>query len=687
MSLRRLAIIERPNTLIDIGYSTFSIALPSLNITPMNTLSNIHLTHPKYRPDIDGLRAIAVLSVVGFHAFGVMGGFTGVDIFFVISGFLISTIIFENLEKESFSFNEFYQRRIRRIFPSLLLVLFTCLMIGWFVLFAEEYEHLAKHVLSGAGFVSNLVLWSESGYFDITAEKKPLLHLWSLGIEEQFYFFWPIFAWLLWKFRTHFLWIALAIACVSFGINVWLVVTDSIATFYSPFTRFWELLAGSCLAYVMLFNQELVAPFKRNANLFSNTGLILIIMSISFLNKEIAFPGWWAVMPVLGASLLIICGQDSWVGQKVLSTRVLVWFGLISFPLYLWHWPLLTFTRIVTDPSRSLIIASVLISVLLAWLSYQFIERPIRYGKHQTMKSVILLVMMLLVAIGSFMIYRAGGYEFRINDGQQGQLSKKYRAQLAWPESSNRSDACTAKYGGDQFCLIADINKPPTAALIGDSHANHFYPGLSEYFQKNHGNLILLGSGGCPPFFEIERVTKPPAANLNCYKRTSSLYQFVLDDKNIKTVFIAFYHKLTFNDDFIFEDRLGQLSFKNNYQATVDSLTRTIQMLEKNGKKVVIIYDTPDLNMDIKACMFERPYLSKEKNCKLNQISLVNDFSSYDRMLAEVQRNTKVEIFDTRPYMNGNFPIDADGNLNYRDSTHLSNRGSLYFSDKYHFRE
>ena len=193
---------------------------------PKSEDPNSHLTHPKYRPDIDGLRAIAVLSVVGFHAFGITGGFAGVDIFFVISGFLISTIIFENLQRNSFNFLEFYQRRIRRIFPSLLLVLISCLVFGWFTLFADEYAQLGKHVASGAGFISNLVLWSESGYFDGAAESKPLLHLWSLGIEEQFYFFWPIFAFLLWRLRAHFVWVTLALIVLSFGANIWLIGVD-----------------------------------------------------------------------------------------------------------------------------------------------------------------------------------------------------------------------------------------------------------------------------------------------------------------------------------------------------------------------------------------------------------------------------------------------------------------------------
>lgn len=187
-----------------------------------NRVQSGHLTHPKYRPDIDGLRAIAILSVVGFHAFPVWvkGGFVGVDIFFVISGFLISTIIFDNLERNTFSFIEFYSRRIKRIFPALLVVLIACFAFGWFTLFAEEYKQLGKHIAAGVGFVSNFVLWNESGYFDKAVETKPLLHLWSLGIEEQFYIAWPLLLWVVWKRNLNLLTTTIAVAAMSFVLNI-----------------------------------------------------------------------------------------------------------------------------------------------------------------------------------------------------------------------------------------------------------------------------------------------------------------------------------------------------------------------------------------------------------------------------------------------------------------------------------
>ncbi|MEG0759408.1 MAG: acyltransferase, partial [Raoultibacter sp.] len=196
------------------------------------TASSNKLSHPKYRPDIDGLRAVAVLSVVVFHAFPdfIQGGFIGVDVFFVISGFLISTIIFENLEKDTFSFSEFYARRIKRIFPALLFVIVASYVFGWFTLFAEEYKQLGKHIAAGAGFISNFVLWNESGYFDISAEYKPLLHLWSLGIEEQFYIIWPFVLWLAWKKKFNLLTISITFLVLSFLLNIKGIERDSVAT-------------------------------------------------------------------------------------------------------------------------------------------------------------------------------------------------------------------------------------------------------------------------------------------------------------------------------------------------------------------------------------------------------------------------------------------------------------------------
>ena len=390
------------------------------------TVHQTHLSHPKYRPDIDGIRAIAVLAVVAFHAFPswVNGGFIGVDVFFVISGYLISTIIFENLDRGTFSASEFYARRIKRIFPALILVLVACLIFGWFALLADEVQQLGKHIAAGAGFISNIVFWNEAGYFDNAADTKPLLHLWSLGIEEQFYIVWPFLLWISWKRKFNLLTITILVTVISFFLNIKGIRQDAVATFYSPQTRFWELLSGSLLAWLTLYKKNefviiknkiegfLACREKQSAdgkilsNALSFVGLSLLVYGFWRISKESSFPGKWALVPVLGTLLLLMGGSKAWINRTILSNKIAVWFGLISFPLYLWHWPLLSFVRIVESevPSLNIRIVAVVLSILLAWLTYKLIERPIRFGKHGSLTVATLSGLAIAIGVTGFVV-------------------------------------------------------------------------------------------------------------------------------------------------------------------------------------------------------------------------------------------------------------------------------------------
>lgn len=371
--------------------------------------------HPEYRPDIDGLRAVAVLAVVIFHAFpsSLKGGFIGVDIFFVISGFLISTIIYKGLQTGTFSFADFYSRRIRRIFPALLVVISSTFAFGFFILSADEFSRLGKLVAAGIGFVANLVLWSEAGYFDAETATKPLLHLWSLGIEEQFYVVWPLLLLFAWKRKFKLLAVISIALALSFISNILGIRNDPVATFYSPLTRMWELLFGGLLAWVMVFRKESFTCFnsKMNAylssmnfinktryerlfpNLLSTTGIILFLIGFLEISEESYFPGFWALMPTFGTVLIIMAGTEAWINKKILSNKVAVWFGLISYPLYLWHWPLLSYGRIFYDktPPSGFRWIAILLSILLAWLTVKYIEKPLRYSKKKTRSKVIYL--------------------------------------------------------------------------------------------------------------------------------------------------------------------------------------------------------------------------------------------------------------------------------------------------------
>lgn len=514
------------------------------------------LPHPKYRADIDGLRAIAVLSVVGFHAFPVWfkGGFIGVDVFFVISGYLISSIIFSGLDQGSFSFMEFYSRRIKRIFPALALVLAACYVSGWFILLPGEYKQLGKHIASGAGFVSNFALWGEAGYFDIASVTKPLLHLWSLGVEEQFYIAWPLLLYWVWKLKSNLLGLTALIAIASFWLNISKVHSDAVGTFYSPLARFWELLAGSTLAYITLYRQNLFAHAMQRLmprlapsitapaqdrptlrNIKSIAGFAFIAAAILVLNKDMAFPGWWALLPAVGAYLLISAGSQAWLNRKVLSHRVLVWFGLISYPLYLWHWPLLSFARIVksdtlpydvriaelpvlesaTLPDETRV-AAILASIMLAWLTYRFIERPIRFGKHSHIKTFSLCLLMLMAGSAGYYTYKRDGLNFRfpkiIQDisGFQYDVDKEYRSGtcfLGLEQDESAFGNCT-----DQPSMPAS----PSIILWGDSHAAHLYPGLKKVMGRDF-RLTQLTAGRCPPVPGLDISSNTHCRSINNY--------------------------------------------------------------------------------------------------------------------------------------------------------------------------
>lgn len=474
----------------------------------MQTLAHPMLTHPQYRADIDGLRALAVLSVVIFHAFPtrLSGGFIGVDIFFVISGFLISTIILGNLHKGTFSYLEFYRRRIRRIFPALMVVLLACLVLGWFGLLAGEYQQVGRHTLGGIGFVSNLMLWSEAGYdyFNTASESKPLLHLWSLAIEEQFYIVWPLLLVALWKRRWNFMGIACGIALVSFAFNVLSFPEHAQAAFYSPLSRFWELIIGGLLAYALMHRADLMT---RYANAQSALGMALVVAGLVLIDKERAFPGWWALLPTLGAALLISAGPLAWLNRTVLSNPVAVWFGKISYPLYLWHWPLLSLAMLWNNeetPAGPVRLGLVLLAIALAWLTYRFIELPIRFGNlGSTPKLVGAFGLVGLLAAPIIFLNGFPGRDINKDETRVflDQYKKLTRLGLSdyYQERCDFSDWATGKNKGsiDDACTAISGDRP-VYLLWGDSHGQ----ALSFGIRKNISASVQLAqviTSGCKP--------------------------------------------------------------------------------------------------------------------------------------------------------------------------------------------
>ena len=351
--------------------------------------------------------------VLNFHAFpnALPGGFIGVDVFFVISGFLITGIITRELELGRFSLVEFYNRRIRRIFPALIVVLCTTLALGWFWMLPAALVQLGSDSFASAAFLANIALLLQSGYFDVESAKKPLLHLWSIGIEEQFYLFWPLLLMLAARFRMSIPAMAAMLGIASFLLNVALIGSNPIATFYLPFTRAFELLTGAVLACGWISVNHSSAASSWRAWI----GVALIAVAAVILDSHRAFPGWWAVLPVAGSALLL-SAPAAWVNRVVLASPPLVWIGLISYPLYLWHWPLLVFGEIIkfgplTLLERELILVA---SALLAWATYRFVEIPFRFGLPSRRKMFSLGAGMAMIAVAGIAVIWGRGFDFRL---------------------------------------------------------------------------------------------------------------------------------------------------------------------------------------------------------------------------------------------------------------------------------
>lgn len=650
-------------------------------------MTNRSNPHVAYRGDIDGLRAFAVVSVLIFHAFPqyLPGGFVGVDVFFVISGYLITSIILKALDAGEFSFRQFYARRIRRIFPALLVVVLSTLLAGWYVLLPGEYAELAKHSVAGLGFVANVAYWLESGYFDTAAELKPLLHLWSLGVEEQFYLAWPLLLIAAWKLRLAF-WVLMLLAFVSsFTVNIALSGSDSASAYFLPFGRAWELLAGAAL--VLMSRHGWVV--REGGNTISVVGLVLLCVSLFVIDASKAFPGWWALLPVLGSVLLIAAGPDAVINRRFLMLRPMIFVGLISYPLYLWHWPLLSFSRVVESgaPSVWLLLACLLGAFVLAWLTWLLLERPVRKIREGRAVMGLSIAAVLLAAL-SANIFNRDGMAFRLKDAQ---VRSEARA-LEWPSQLQSDAACVAALPAVSpgACLIAQPRQAPDVALIGDSHANHFYWGLSEALAAQDVNLVQLGKGACLPVGGVEVVRK--GAPLDCPSVTQAAIDYAVHADSVKTVVIAarWMLYLTGREQRDAEDTLDYTLASSSPdsgiqggQLFVGEFSRMLGALRDAGKRIVFVHAVPELGFNARECLSWQPlpFISRmpRPECAIDLAEHEQRSLEFRPLIEQaLQQHPYVEVIDPADVLcdQGHCYGRRDGTLLYRDDDHLSLDGS-----------
>ncbi len=658
--------------------------------------------HSAYRPDIDGLRSFAISSVVIFHAFPgwLSGGFVGVDVFFVISGFLISSIIFQALERREFSIRNFYARRINRIFPALIIVLAFCLVAGWFILLPDEFKQLGLHITSSAGFVQNITLVRESGYFDRSSELKPLLHLWSLAIEEQYYLFYPLLMWAAWHIRKRYVFGLIAfLAIVSFTLNVNFITNHSVSTFFLPHTRVWELLAGGLLAFIIsLKNKPASLNFLSHntkhlviaRNSASAFGLFLLFASVFIIKRDNFFPGWWALAPVAGTWLIIFAGPNSWINKYIIGNKPMVFIGLISYPLYLWHWPLLSFATIMESelPSVEIRVGAVVLSFALAWLTYRFLERPLRTWRKTRIKVILLCALLVVVAAAGFLIYTHGGYANRIKNNKHIAPIEESR----WIKSAAPCNQIDGLPNISEKCVVSDATKKPSVALIGDSHAGSLNYGIATEYLKRGRSLLLATEGGCPPLYDVQFADQNRSKA--CHSKIDITFDYILSNPTVQTVILAMlggpYHiedQRTEKED---AKDANNWDLKKNTLA--QSLSKTLDKLTKANKEIIFVIDWPYLTTNPESCIDSRPLrlTNKIKNpCLITRREHDLRTSEYrDLIFSVLKKYPNVKTFDSSRYFCDDQYCHGmkDGEPLYWDKNHLSVYGSEYIADKF-FRE
>lgn len=456
-----------------------------------------------YRREIDGLRALAVVPVILFHAGfkAFSGGFVGVDIFFVISGYLITSIILAEKKTATFTLLGFYERRARRILPALFLVMAACVPVAWLMLLPDDMKDFSQSLTAVSVFASNLLFWHKSGYFDSAAELRPLLHTWSLAVEEQYYVLFPVFLLSLWRFgKPRILIVFTALAMLSLALASWLVEREPSAAFYLLPTRAWELLLGAVIAFYLIER----APRndgRRINQLAGLTGLLLILVAVVAFDQSTPFPGLYALVPASGTALIILFATPATLAGSLLASRLFVGVGLISYSAYLWHQPLFAFVRhgSLKPPSMSLMLFLAMLSICLAYVSWRFVERPFRR------KGTISRTRLFAFAATGSALFASVGLAGHLTNGFEGHylagLDARQRSILTRPSDKiqdngdchfhtfdiskgmqTRFAACQRKYGR-------------AIVVLGDSHAVNMYEAIS--INSDYPFVVGVSSGGC----------------------------------------------------------------------------------------------------------------------------------------------------------------------------------------------
>lgn len=627
----------------------------------------------KYRPDIDGLRAVAVIPVLLYHAglVGFSGGFVGVDVFFVISGYLITGIIWREISDGRFSLAVFYERRARRILPALFAVIMFSAIVGYFVLTPEEFSNFAVSVLGSILFVQNFVLEAQAGYFDAASETKPLLHVWSLAVEEQFYILLPLALLLAARFlnRRGVIILMAVTAALSFALACWLVFRSPVFTFYMLPLRAWELLAGSLLAIA----GNNTAPGRgRLRNAMSVVGLAAIVVPVFLYTPLTPFPGYTAAAPVLGATALIWAGPHSMAG-RALSWQPLVLVGLISYSLYLWHWPLIAFYGLIFPETAQPVHSAGLIvaSFILAVLSWRYVETPFRRpeGLLRTRKVVFATSGMVTAGfVGVAVLAISGnGWPWRAPPEIAALAEVVYEKRVS--DSQCRPQHVLFVLRGQErgFCRLgADGENTPKIVVWGDSHLGAWYPLLDNVFKNAGHGAYAISMAGCPIAFGLDRAS---ADKEGCTEASQAILRYLQDNEVEKVLIVGSWFGVLSVKDTVYA---GQRSFDDatRRENVLRAIADTGDLLEEMDIVSGFLLTVPGARHSVPEALFRKAQLgfypemrrsTAEYNALMGPIREVAD-AHFDTILAT----------DAILCATGQCEIMQDGRPLFYDSNHPS---------------
>jgi peptidoglycan/LPS O-acetylase OafA/YrhL len=557
------------------------------------------------------------------------------------------------------------------------------LALGWIVLTAVEYRALGKHAAGGAGFIANFMFWREAGYFDTAGDTKPLLHLWSLGIEEQFYIFWPLLLYFFAKRSWNILLLILVVAFFSFGLNVWQVGSNPSAAFYSPLSRSWELALGAFLAYQALHPlQAFSSIIERYRSLLSGLGLIMVVIGFVVINESRSFPGWWALLPALGSALLIATGPKGFVNRLVLSRQFFVWVGLISFPLYLWHWPLLSFARIIYSetPPFDVRVVLVVFSVVLAAFTYYLIERPIRHSSSKRPLIIGLSVLMLCLCIVGAVVYKTKGVKAR----HAGLLNADPTSLTMGADRKRWDNECGIPLEAKLILksCFTPRDKKANYAVWGDSKGEAIFYGLArEAVNQDSPRWMMIGNA-IPMLGDIPRLKGRNA------KKNQYVFDALLQNKDIQFVLFAPAARSIFVLGEVYTRELMDAS--PHFDEGLQGVSNAIKALENAGKRVGFLVDHPGFP-DPKSCIsggltksdFLNQFLFRKENslCSMTYEKHMYTNERYTLFIKKLKENhPSLIVYDPTQLVcdvaNNHCGIAKDGQFLYSYGDHYSDYGN-----------